>query len=390
MPQLFEKVRESSPMLRKDTTTVAATLGALALVLFLWDACRASERFFEAIGPREFQFPEDHADHRGFQTEWWYYTGNLGSKDDRAFGFQLTFFRFQLKPWPLVSGSPWRSNQLYLAHFTISDLENSKFLMVEKAGRATMAIGGASFDSERIRVFLHGWEAVIQGNTHRLRAVGDSFEIELELVSEKPPVLHGDKGLSQKGEGLGKASYYYSLTRMKTRGVLRLGDDRLEVSGLSWMDHEFTSNILSKNQVGWDWMGLQLSGNRELMLYMLRHRDGSIDPFSSGTLVKNDGTSVHLSKEAFRIKPTDFWESKQSRARYPSGWQVEVFPYGMTLTVSPNLKDQELVTSQSTQVTYWEGSVAVTGTAAGEKVTGSGYVELTGYAGEFELRFQEP
>ncbi len=377
-------------MTGNNKTILAATLGALAVVLFLRGASLGSERFFQALRPREFRFPEDHADHRGFQTEWWYYTGNLVSKDDRAFGFQLTFFRVQLKPAPLALGSPWRTNQVYLAHFTISDLENSKFLMAEKAGRATMGIGGASFDSGRVRVFLHGWEVVIQGNTHHLRALGDSFEIELELVSKKPPVFHGDKGLSLKGKGLGKASYYYSLTRMKTRGVLMLGDDRLEVSGFSWMDHEFTSNILSKNQVGWDWMGLQLSGDKELMLYMLRHRDGSIDPFSSGTLVKNDGTSVHLSKEAFRIKPTDFWESKQSCARYPSGWQVKVLPHGMNLTVTPNLKEQELITSQSTQVTYWEGSVAVTGTAPGEKVTGSGYVELTGYAGEFELSFQEP
>jgi predicted secreted hydrolase len=371
-------------------TILAATLGALAAVLFVWSASLASERFFQALRPREFRFPEDHADHRGFQTEWWYYTGNVVSKDNRAFGFQLTFFRVQLKPRPPVSGSPWRTNQVYLAHFTISDLENSRFLMAEKAGRATMGISGATFDSGRVRVFLHGWEAGIQGNIHHLRAVGDSFEIELDLVSEKPPVLHGDKGLSQKGEGVGKASYYYSLTRMKTRGVLMLGNDRFEVSGLSWMDHEFTSNILSKGQVGWDWMGLQLSGNKELMLYMLRNRDGSIEPFSSGTLVKKDGTSVHLSREAFRIKPIDFWESKQSRARYPSGWKVEVLPYRMNLTVTPNLKAQELTTSQSTRVTYWEGSVAVTGTMPGEKVTGSGYVELTGYAGEFELGLQEP
>ena len=252
-----------------------------------------------------------------------------------------------------------------------------------------MAIGGASFDSERVRVFLHGWETLIQGNTHYLRAVGDSFEIELELVSEKPPVLHGDKGLSQKGEGPGKASYYYSLTRMKTRGVLKVGDDRLEVSGFSWMDHEFTSNILSKNQVGWDWMGLQLSGNKELMLYVLRHRDGSIDPFSSGTLVKNDGTSVHLPKDTFEVKATDFWKSKQSGARYPSGWQVEVLPYRMQLRVTPNMNEQELITNQSTQVTYWEGSVSVTGRAAGEKVTGLGYVELTGYVEDFEPGFQE-
>ena len=379
-----------SPIKKDKTKILVATLGTLAVAWLLWGACRASEGFLQAVGPREFRFPEDHADHPGFQTEWWYYTGNLVSKGGRAIGFQLTFFRVQLKPALSFSGSPWRSNQIYFAHFTVSDLENGEFLMAEKAGRGTMGISGVSFDSEGVRVVLHGWEAVVQGNTHHLRAAGDRFGIELELISEKSPVLHGENGLSQKGVGPGRASYYYSLTRMKTRGVLRLGSNRLAVSGFSWMDHEFSSNILSKNQVGWDWMGLQLSGNKELMLYVLRHRDGSIDPFSSGTLVKNDGTSVHLPKEAFEIKPTDFWKSGQTRVRYPSGWQVEVFPYHIRLRVTPNLKDQELTTTQSTEVTYWEGSVGVTGTAAGEKVTGSGYVELTGYGGGFELASEKP
>jgi predicted secreted hydrolase len=176
---------------------------------------------------------------------------------------------------------------------------------------------------------------------------------------------------------------------MNSEGILRINNERFDVSGLSWMDHEFSSNVLSKDQAGWDWMGLQLSGNRELMLYALRHRDGSVDPFSSGTLVRSDGTSAYLPREAIDIKPIGFWESRKSGARYPSGWQVEVFPYRISLKVLPKLKNQELVTSQSTQVTYWEGSVGVNGSVADEKVTGSGYVELTGYAGEFDLSFQE-
>lgn len=375
-------------MTGKKTNILAAALGVLLVALFPWVACWASNNFFQALGPREFQFPEDHAHHPGFQTEWWYYTGNLSTKDGRAFGFQLTFFRVQLKPEPLISGSPWRSNQLYFAHFTVSDLENGRFLMAEKAGRGTMGIGGASLNSEGVRIFLHDWETLIDGNTHHLKADGDHFGIELELVSQKSPVLHGDAGLSRKGSVPGQASYYYTLPRMKSQGVFRLDNKRFEASGLSWMDHEFSSNMLSKDQTGWDWMGLQLSGNRELMLYVLRLRDGSIDPCSSGTLVKSDGTAVRLSKEAFAIKPVGFWESKQSGTVYPSGWQVEVLPYRMNLRVTPNLKDQELITSQSTQVTYWEGSVRVTGAATGEKVTGHGYVELTGYAGKFDPGFQ--
>lgn len=374
-------------MIGEKVTILAAGLGLLAMALVQWSPCLAAEGFFQALGPREFQFPEDHGHHPGFQTEWWYYTGNLTSKDGRPFGFQLTFFRVQLKPEPFLAGSPWRSNQVYFAHLTISNLQDGEFLTAEKVGRGKMGIGGVSLDSQRVRVFLHGWETVIQEDVHDLKADGDDFAIDLQLVSQKRPVLHGKKGLSRKGGGPGQASYYYTLSRLKSQGVLTLHDERLKVSGFSWMDHEFSSNVLSKDQAGWDWMGLQLSHNRELMLYVLRHRDGSVAPYSSGTLIQSDGTPVHLPKETFVVRPVDFWVSKQSQTRYPSGWHVEVLPYRMNLTVTPNMKNQELITSQSTQVTYWEGSVRVTGAAARERVMGSGYVELTGYSGEFELRF---
>jgi predicted secreted hydrolase len=375
-------------MKRHIKTVLYVGVCLIAVSLFVRNICPASEGFLEAVEQRQFRFPDDHAAHPGFQTEWWYYTGNLVGEDGEAFGFQLTFFRVQLKPGNIASGSPWRSNQLYFAHFTVSDLEHGKFLVSEKAGRGSVGIGGVSFNADRVRVFLHGWEAVIDGSSHRLRAEGDECGVDLELVSEKSPVLHGEKGVSRKGAGGEQASYYYSLTRMSCRGGLRVGNDRLEVTGSCWMDHEFSSNVLSKDQAGWDWMGLQLSGNEELMIYVLRRQDGSVDPGSSGTLIKKDGTSIHLPKQAFLVKPTDFWESRRSGARYPSGWQVEVPPHGMTLSVTPRLKDQELITDQSTQVTYWEGSVQVAGTAEGQRVTGSGYVELTGYAGGFELGFQ--
>jgi predicted secreted hydrolase len=362
---------------------------ALTLIVSLpKGAFLESEGFLEAVEPWAFQFPRDHAGHPGFQTEWWYYTGNLASKAGRPFGFQLTFFRVQLNPVPSVSSSSWRSNQIYFSHLTVSDLEDEEFFVAEKSGRGALSIGGVSSSGPRVRVFLHGWEAVIKGQTHRLRGESDGFAINLELLSGKSPVLHGEKGLSRKGAGAGQASYYYSLTRMNTRGTVRIGKEDFEVSGLSWMDHEFTSNVLSEDQVGWDWMSLQLSDGRELMLYVLKHGDGSVDPFSSGTLVQKGGTSVHLPREAFMLTATDYWRSPRSNARYPSSWRVEILPYNISLKVTPNMKEQELVTEQSTQVTYWEGSVSVTGTASGHGVTGSGYVELTGYAEKFEPAFQ--
>jgi predicted secreted hydrolase len=370
-------------MKMKDNNRLILAFSLAFMGLFFAAHGAAGSDFLQALEPREWSFPEDHGAHPGFRTEWWYYTGNLFSAGERPFGFQLTFFRVQLKPVPLISDSEWRANQLYFAHFTISDLEAEEFLMAEKSGRGAVGIGGVSSNGRQVRIFLHGWEAIIEEENHYLQARSDRFALDLALSSEKQPVLHGEGGVSKKGDEEGQASYYYSLTRMDTRGLLTLGGKDFEVFGASWMDHEFTSNLLSENQVGWDWMGLQLSDGRELMVYVLRQKDGTLEPASSGTLVERDGTPVHLPKKTFVIQPQGFWESPRSRGRYPSGWEVRVFPYDISLNVLPNMKDQELMTEYSTRVTYWEGSVKVTGSAAGRAITGDGYVELTGYAQDF-------
>lgn len=366
-------------------------VGLCLSALGLWvgmSTCLGSEGFLQALEPRALAFPKDHTDHPGFQTEWWYYTGNLVGKRDRPFGFQLTFFRVQLKAAPPASDSAWRTHELFFAHLTVSDVARETFLVAEKSGRGAKGIAGVSSKPSGVRVFLHGWETVIREKTHQVRARSDQFGIDLKLVSQKPPVLHGERGLSRKGAGPGQASYYYSLPRMGTQGTLRIGQETFHVSGLSWMDHEFTSNVLSKDQQGWDWMSLQLSDGSELMVYVLRHKDGSPDPYSSGTMIRKDGTWVHLPREAFAIRATSYWDSPRSKARYPSSWEVAVLSHDMSLKVMPKLKDQELITEQSTGVTYWEGSVRVAGTVAGQWVTGSGYVELTGYAEGFDPAFQ--
>jgi predicted secreted hydrolase len=365
---------------------VGLGLSALGLLVGI-STCLGSEGFLQALEPRALEFPRDHANHPGFQTEWWYYTGNLIGKRDRPFVFQLTFFRVQLKPAPPASDSAWRTNELFFAHLTVSDVQGEQFLVAEKSGRGAAGIAGVSSNPSGICVFLHGWETVIREKTHQLRARSGPIGIDLKLVSQKSPVLHGERGLSRKGASPGQASYYYSLTRMGTQGTLRVGQKTFDVTGLSWMDHEFTSNVLSKEQEGWDWMSLQLSDGSELMVYLLRHKDGSLDPYSSGTMIRKDGTWVHLPKGAFVIRTTSYWDSPKSKARYPSSWEVAVLSHNISLKVMPRLKDQELITKQSTGVTYWEGSVRVDGMVAGQRVTGSGYVELIGYAEGFDPGF---
>jgi len=162
---------------------------------------------------------------------------------------------------------------------------------------------------------------------------------------------------------------------------LRVGRDSLAVSGVTWMDHEFGTTRLDSTEVGWDWFGLRLDGGEALMLYALRHRDGSIDPVSSGTWVTRDGRTVKIARDQFETRALGRWKSPHSGAVYPHGWQVRLSSLDVDLTVTPTVDDQELSTKVSGGVVYWEGSVRITGKHAGRAVTGDGYVELTGYAG---------
>jgi predicted secreted hydrolase len=172
---------------------------------------------------------------------------------------------------------------------------------------------------------------------------------------------------------------------MQTDGELTIDGKKEKIRGLTWMDHEFGSNQLREDQVGWDWFSIQLDNQTELMLYLIRHKDGSPDPYSSGTLVKSDGTTKHLPLKDFRVEALERWKSPKSGASYPMKWKVTIPAEDIALEIAPAFQDQELVTNRSTRVTYWEGAAKIRGNVQGKPVSGNGYVEMTGYAGKLTL-----
>jgi predicted secreted hydrolase len=366
-------------------------LGFVAAVIPLFSfhaAADDADCYLAVTGPCRLAFPADHGAHPGYRTEWWYYTGNLATPDGRPFGFQVTVFRRQIGPisdrrsWPEPS-SAWRTEQLYLGHIALSDISGRQHF-AEDISRGALGLAGVIQNGVDTTVFLKSWKIDIGSRGQRLQAATEAFGIDLELVPIKSPVLHGDQGYSRKGDTAERASCYYSFTRLKTEGTIRLHDRELAVSGLSWMDHEFSSADLQPGIVGWDWFSLQLDNGTELMLYRLRQEDGQPNPASSGTLVDADETIRHLSTNEVKLTVVDHWQSPHSKGRYPAAWQVTVSSAKLSLSVVPNLADQEMRTPGSTAVTYWEGSVAITGEMAGRPVKGKGYVELTGYARAFE------
>jgi predicted secreted hydrolase len=289
----------------------------------------------------------------------------------------LTFFRTGLRR-ERPAQSKWALRSLYFAHFALTDENEKSFVFREKISRGALGQAGAAAD--HLHVWVEDWTIKGEVSDHLLEARDPSMAIRFRLTPLKPPVVNGINGVSQKAEGVGNASHYYSMTRMKTTGELTIKGKVLTVEGISWMDHEFGSSQLRSYQVGWDWFSIQMDNNTELMLYLIRHRDGSPDPYSSGTLVYPDGTSRHVRLEEFDIRVRAAWKSRKTGARYPARWNIRISGLEIDLTVTPTVADQELTTRESTRVTYWEGSVRVKGRYNGKPVSGVGYVELTGYA----------
>ncbi len=358
---------------QRTSTSVSDTLSS-----------KADERFARVLEPMTFQFPRDHGAHPEYQIEWWYYTGNLHTDDGKAFGYQLTFFRFALTPQMPERTSHFATNQVYMGHFAVTNAANNEYFCFERRSRGAGGLAGAAGDPT-YKVWLEDWSATeVEPGVMRLHvpSTSDSIEMEpqiglsLNLRQTRPAILQGDRGLSQKGPEPGNATYYYSLVGLETTGEITINGKTAAVSGISWMDHEFGTSFLPEGFVGWDWFSLQLDNDLTLMLYCLRRSDQSCDPQTlEGTLIYPDSGQLRIGTKDFTLTSTRQWTSPESGATYPSGWQITFPELNISLQVEPLIPNQEFRAS----FTYWEGAVRVRGQIDGAAVNGHGYVELTGY-----------
>lgn len=334
-----------------------------AVFLLVWQCAGAGFAYREALPGYSYQFPRDHFEHEDFRTEWWYYTGNVNGRGGERYGFELVFFRQGVARPGTGEKSAWDLDDLYLAHAALTDVHGKQFLFDERVNRRGPGIAGASF-AER-KVWNGNWSATWSGEKQTLEAVTDSFRFHLDLVPGKPFVIQGENGVSQKAEGRGRASYYVSFPLLTVSGTI----NTTPVTGVAWMDHEWFTEQLAPDQVGWDWFSVQLDDRTELMLFELRRKDGSIDPYSSGTLIDAGGATKHLRRADFTLTPLSYWH------KYPVEWRVQVPSRKIDITAKAVLPNQELRSKQGGQ-NYWEGAVDYTGTH-----TGVGYLEMTGYEG---------
>jgi len=341
--------------------------------------------YTRAAPGKTLQFPQDLGAHNGFQTEWWYYTGNLSDENGLRFGYQLTFFRRAIAP-PDQQGkrmSEWATEQVYLAHFTLSDVADDGFHYFERFSRGAAGLAGAEIEPT-YRVWLDHWQVIqTDDNTYHLTAEDEGIVLDLVLKDIKGIVLQGVEGYSQKGPETGNASYYYSQPRLETEGQVVINGKSHSVTGYSWKDHEFSTSALSAGQIGWNWFSIQLDDNSEIMVFNILSEDGIPDPYSSGSVIYPDGSTKLLTFDQFSINAVDSWQSPHSGAVYPSTWDIFIPSEDIQLRVTPLMPDQEL----NLTFTYWEGAVQVSGINKGKPVSGFGYVELTGYIGSLAGQF---
>ena len=333
--------------------------------------------FLRAERTREFAFPRDHGPHPGYRSEWWYLTAVLstaGTKQPvrREFGVQFTLFRQGLEarpggtPVPTDGPEAWRTGQGYMAHVALSDVQARRHLAAERFSRGHPELAGANADP--FRVYLDDWQLASTGDGFsplRLTAKTADFSADLVLTVKRPVILQGERGLSRKGPD--NASYYYSLPRIEARGEIVVGGSSHSVSGLAWIDREWSTSVLGEAYQGWDWFALHLDDGRDLMLFQLRRLDGRTDDYNAGSL--GDGTvSRTLTAGDFSLTPIEYWR----------GW-----PVAWKLTISSDPPQQYIVRAaikdqvMDTAVRYWEGVAHVEDEDGRRR--GAGYMELTGY-----------
>jgi predicted secreted hydrolase len=335
--------------------------------------------FRDATPGLRLAFPKDHGKHPDFQTEWWYFTGNIESeRDSGRWGFQLTFFRRTMVKHHRPPVSAWIVRDIYPAHFALSDINNKQFFHAQLISREGPGLAAAATDKLDLKV--RDWTAKMDGHAIHLRTREKDYALDLRLIPEKPVVLQGNEGFSQKSDAKGQASYYYSFTRLKVEGKITFKGKSHSVSGTAWMDHEFGSSMVLPDQSGWDWFSLQLDDGTDIMVSYMRKKSGAAQR-TFGAIVEKDGSHEDLGGKLVPISATRTWTSPHTRATYPSGWKLEIPDRNISLQIEPAFEDQELSDAKSIGAAYWEGAVTVTGTRDGRKVNGRGYVELTGYAG---------
>jgi predicted secreted hydrolase len=361
------------------------------LWLILWLSCTcltpamAADAEFAAVTPgHPLAFPQDTGSHPGFRTEWWYATGWLDKPDGKPLGFQITFFRSATGHDP-ADPSAFAPSQLIIAHAALSDPDAGRLAHDQKIARQGFGLAYAKPGNTDVKV--DAWKIVRATDGHYdVSANAADFTLNLKLTPTQAPLLQGENGYSQKGPLPAQSSYYYSEPQLHVSGQVTRASSpggapafSTAVTGAAWLDHEWSSTVLSADAVGWDWLGANLSDGSALMAFKVRGRNGGA-VWAHAVLRDAHGRASSFGRDQVDFVPLRMWRSPRTGTAYPVSAMLTTGSAKWRL--EPLFDDQELDSRQSTGAVYWEGAVTV---SRDGHAVGHGYLELTGYFKALQL-----
>ena len=335
-----------------------------------------SVEYSVVIPGRPLAFPRDHGSHPAFRNEWWYVTGTVSDASDRELGVQVTFFRNR-PGIAEASASRFAPRQLVFAHAALADPAHGRLRHDQRAERVAFELSGAS--ESTTRVWLRDWSLQLSDDTYVARIAARDFSLDLRFRAMQPVLVQGERGYSRKGPLPAQASYYYSRPQLEVSGRVGVAGGTREVRGHAWLDHEWSSEVMAAEAVGWDWIGVNLDDGGALMAFRMRDRAGGA-LWAGGIWRSASGASETFTPEDVRFSPRRMWTSPRTSITYPVAFDVHA--RGIDYAITPLLDDQELDSRASTGTIYWEGAVRLSQSG---RLVGRGYLELTGYGGALKL-----
>jgi predicted secreted hydrolase len=341
------------------------------------DYAAAASPVASVIAGRPLSFPADYGSHPQYRTEWWYVTGWLTTARHESLGFQITFFRTK----PVIDDanpSAFTPHQLLIAHCALSDPKRGHLWQDQRIRRAGLGLAEAALGDTQ--VWIDRWSLRHDAAGYTAKIEADSFSFDLSLTETQALMLNGDAGFSRKGPEAQSASYYYSVPHLKVTGAIIRQDQPDQVTGEAWLDHEWSSEYLDTQAVGWDWIGVNLNDGAALMAFRIRGSRGE-PRWAGGSLRTADGKLQILQRADVEFRAGRQWTSPRTGIVYPVQWWVRAGDRQIDL--QPLLDDQENDTRLSTGAIYWEGAVRA---AEQGRPVGRGYLEMTGYGERLRLR----
>ena len=339
-------------------------------------SARAALDYPDALPGTPLAFPRDEGAHPAFRNEWWYVTGWLRDASAHDLGFQVTFFRNR----PGVaedSTSRFAPRHLLFAHAAIADPLVARLRVDQRAAREGFGLAQAA--TGHVDVRIGDWSLVQNGDRYAAHVAARDLTLDIALAAQVPPLLQGDAGVSRKGPQTHDASFYYSRPQLAARGRLALDAGTRDVSGIAWLDHEWSSHYLPAGAAGWDWTGINLDDGGALMAFRIRDAHGATI-WAGGASLDANGARRVLAPHDVVFTAQRRWRSPRTGVDYPVSFRVRAGD--RELTLEPLFDDQELDARAGVGVVYWEGAVRA---QEGARSVGRGYLELTGYGGPLRI-----